>query len=321
LPIDPEYPQERIKYMLDDSNVSILLGTEECQKKIIVNCQLLMVNCKLLKGRPGLGRHHSSALLNGLPHQRHLAYIIYTSGTTGKPKGVTVEHSGVVNTLLCRKEEYQIKPGVVALQLFSFAFDGFIASFFTPIISGAKNILLSDEDIKDAARIKAAIVIHGVTHMVSVPALYRAILESAGNEELKSLKIITLAGDIILPDLLELTRLKNEHIEISAEYGVTEASVMSTIGRNQETGKRVTIGKPVWNTMVFILARQGGMQCIGAAGELCISGIGVARGYLNRPELTAERFIKNRSDKTNKTNIVYKTGDLARWMDDGSGSN
>ncbi|NIM17442.1 MAG: AMP-binding protein, partial [Candidatus Aminicenantes bacterium] len=127
----------------------------------------------------------------------------------------------------------------------------------------------------------------------------------------------------ILPHLLEMTNRKNKNIEVVNEYGVTEAAVMSTIFRRQQREKTIKIGHPIWNTRLYILNKWHKPQPIGAAGELCIAGVGLARGYLNRPELTAERFLSfsYRSYRSYKTYIpekIYKTGDLARWLPDGT---
>jgi amino acid adenylation domain-containing protein len=276
---------------------------------------------------------------------KHLAYIIYTSGTTGQPKGVQVEHQGAVNTLWSRKCEYQMNPGNVALQLFSYAFDGFVTGFFTPLISGARLVLLDTADIPDVDKIRHAIVKNRVTHFISVPPLYNLILESLTKKEFSTLETITLAGDKITTKLLEKTKEKNKNLEIVNEYGVTEASVMSTIYRHQQHDDIIKIGHPIWNTRLYILDEQHQPQPLGVTGELCIAGHSLARGYLNNPELTFKkfclrrpggRFLKklppwtprknfplNRSHLSYRSYIsylsyFYRTGDLARWLPDGN---
>jgi amino acid adenylation domain-containing protein/non-ribosomal peptide synthase protein (TIGR01720 family) len=331
LPIDPDYPEARIEYMLTDSSVTFLVTThglsEKFEKLSTLNCQLLMVNEK-----PPVSSHLH---LSPVPITS-LAYIIYTSGTTGRPKGVCIEHRGVVNTLGFRKQAYKMGISNISLQLFSYGFDGFVTSFFTPIVSGATVVLSSKEELQDVFRIKGVISRYLVSHFICVPSLYRVIIQSLTAAEASSIKTVTLAGDILPPDLLAITREKGKHIEIAHEYGVSEGSVMSTLYRHQERDNRIKIGTPIGNTQLYIVDKQYGPQPIGVPGELCISGVGVARGYLNNPELTAEKFDHDLWDyqdkskkvpgKKNKKNYmsytsymshIYKTGDLARWLPDG----
>jgi fengycin family lipopeptide synthetase D len=266
-----------------------------------------------------------------------LAYIIYTSGTGGEPKGVEVEHRGVVNTLLSRGAEYEMGPDVVSLQLFSYGFDGFVTSFFTPIISGARVVLLKKEEMGDIEKIRDVIRGNQVTHFISVPSFYSVLIESAVGEDLSSLRAVTLAGERVNGNVLERTVAKNDTLEIINEYGVTEGSVMSTIYRRQERDAIIKIGGPIWNTRLYILDEAQRLLPIGVAGELCLSGDGLARGYLNNPELTAEKFdhdlwdFQDYRDEEKRGNYqkflqkeppgrrrLYKTGDLARWLWDGN---
>ena len=202
-----------------------------------------------------------------------------------------------------------------SLQLFSYSFDGFVTSFFTPIISGAKIVLLSEEEMKDITKIKEIIVKNQITHFISVPLLYQAIIDQLSKDEADSLKVITLAGDKIPNIIIEKTISKNKDIEIVCEYGVTEAAVMSTIYRHQEKDPLIKIGSPIANTKLYVLDKNRRLQPVGVPGELCISGSGVARGYLNRPDLTDEKFIDNPFKLHEK---MYCTGDLVRWLKDGT---
>jgi amino acid adenylation domain-containing protein len=283
LPIDLGNPQERILYMLENSAVDIIIFDENQYAQG--------------KNRKGIDIFNASIydrdITNpGIVNQPfHAAYVIYTSGSTGKPKGVIVEHRNLTNTLFHRKEEYVMDWDSSSLQLFSCSFDGFLTSFFTPIISGAKVVLLSIKGIKDMAIIKEAVVNQQVTHFISIPSLYEAIMENLTEREAASLKAVTLAGEKLLPHILEITKQKNKSLEIVNEYGVTEAAVMSTIYRHQERDKHIKIGQPIWNTKIYILDNQQRLQPIGIVGEMGIAGAGTARGYLNNPELTFEKFI------------------------------
>jgi amino acid adenylation domain-containing protein len=325
LPIDPDYPGERINYMLTDGKVKYLVKKSKFFGDITVgdDVDVIFISHPHLSPAPTTILSSSSTLTSTSTCQvspANLAYIIYTSGTTGRPKGVMVEHGSAVNTLVCRKEEYQMNGDDISLQLFPYSFDGFVTSFFTPIISGSPVVLLSDEEIKNIGKITAAIVKHKVTHFLSVPSLYSAIIESLTPGQASKLKIVTLAGERVGTNLLKNTIAKNSNMEISNEYGVTESAVMSTIYRHQQRDKVIKIGHPVWNTGIYILDRYNQPQPIGAAGELSLSGVGLARGYLNQPEMTAEKFlyVSYKSYRTYISNKIYKTGDLARWLSDGN---
>jgi amino acid adenylation domain-containing protein/FkbM family methyltransferase len=305
LPIDPDYPQDRINFMLTDSSARVLVKQVSGDTEVIDLVKII---------------GHISPI-GPITHESPTqpCYIIYTSGTTGKPKGVMVEHRSVVNTLVCRKSQYDLDKRAVCLQLFSHAFDGFVTAFFTPLISGAPVVLMNHQDIKDVEKINAAIARHRVTHFISVPALYRAIIETITPEQAASLEVVTLAGDKVIPELLAITAQNIPGIEIAIEYGVTEAAVMSTIKRHQDRDDTLVIGQPIWNTRLYILNEMCQLQPIGVPGELCISGAGVSRGYLNNPELTAEKYIEfNRSYRSNRSYISYHTGDLVRWLSDGN---
>jgi amino acid adenylation domain-containing protein len=295
LPIDPGYPKERIDYMLADSGAKMVLTIDDD----IFNFSVPALDCC-----PSL---RSSSL----------AYVIYTSGTTGRPRGAAIQHYSAVNTLLCREHEYRMSTDDVSPQLFSHAFDGFVTSFFTPLLSGSRVVLVSGETLKDVRALKEILVKEHVSHFICVPPLFRALMEILDSEEAKTLKVVTLAGDRLTSDLAALARQKNAGLEIANEYGVTEAAVMSTIFRRQERDDVVKIGRPTWNTRVYILSKTQQLQPTGVPGEMFIAGDGLARGYLNNPELTAGRFvfIFNGSYRSYRS---YKTGDLARWLGDGN---
>lgn len=304
LPIDPSYPKDRIDYIIKDSKTEILITDGKAKTEIP-----LEINIKdrdLYKG--------SKENIQYTNNSEAVAYVIYTSGTTGKPKGVVVEHRNAVNTLVARKAEYNMEVEDTSLQLFSHSFDGFITSFFTPVISGAKVVLLNEDGAKDIEGIRQEIIRNRVTHFISVPALYSVIIGNLPREEAETIKIVTLAGDKIGSDIIRRTKEKNPNIEIVNEYGVTEGAVASTIARNLEDGQERNIGKPMDNTKLYILDKESNVKPIGTVGELCIGGAGVARGYLNRPDLMSEKFVKNPFDEGD----IYKTGDLARWLYDGS---
>ncbi|MCX6584761.1 MAG: amino acid adenylation domain-containing protein [Candidatus Aminicenantes bacterium] len=324
LPIDMEAPEERKEFILKDSGTRLVLtgaASDTALFPAVGDIEQLDISDEHLytlstQSRPGAYEIEMETGSTGDP-----AYIIYTSGSTGRPKGVIVEHRQAVNTLVCRKEEYCMTPGHTALQLFSYAFDGFITSFFTPIISGSRLVLLSKDTIQDISKIVDVIFAFKVTHFISVPVLFQALITGMTAEEAVSLQVVTLAGDKVHSRLPEMAAAKNKNIEVVNEYGVTEAAVMSTIYRRQERDRRIKIGHPICNTSIYITKGDGHQHLapIGVFGEMSIAGAGVTRGYLNNPELTAEKFIDlHHSSFIIHHSKLYCTGDLARWLPDGN---
>ncbi|MCP5106090.1 MAG: amino acid adenylation domain-containing protein, partial [bacterium] len=308
LPIEPQTPPEKIKYIVRDAGVEFL----------IVKDGVRFDGIPVTVMESGRGNSTDPGNPEDLNQSTDPAYIIFTSGTTGKPKGVVVEHRGIVNTLLCRVDAYKIDARSVSLQLFSYAFDGFLTGFFTPVISGGKVILLPDESVTDITRLKNIIAARRVTHLISVPAFYRAIIENLTPGEAGSLELVTLAGDKVPAALIETTLRKNPGTEISNEYGITETSVMSTIYRHQERDEQIKIGYPIWNAAIYILDTRRRLQPVGIPGELYIAGTGVAAGYLNKPLLTAERFVPNPFAENQQDQRMYRTGDIGRRLSDGA---
>ncbi|MGE5341613.1 MAG: amino acid adenylation domain-containing protein [Candidatus Omnitrophota bacterium] len=306
LPIDPSYPQERMDYILKDSNAKLL----------ITQITQITQNQKTKSFWKSRNLFSKRFLAAGGSHS--LSYVIYTSGSTGKPKGVLVNQSSFFNTLYWRKQAYNMQPGDRALQLFSFAFDGFITSFFTPVLSGATVIQTSDEEIKDIFRIKQLIALHGITHFISVPSFYRSLLEISTGRELCGLKTVTLAGEEFPVRVMEKSKELNASIEMINEYGPTEGTVVSTFYRCTSHERTIPIGKPIANVCIYIIDKYENLVPIGIAGELAAAGNGLARGYLNRPELTGERFSTFLKKGGAKNFLFYKTGDLGRWLEDGN---
>jgi amino acid adenylation domain-containing protein len=243
-----------------------------------------------------------------------MAYIIYTSGSTGTPKGVVVKHESIFNNIYWRKNEY--KPGCQdsVLILFPYYFDGFITSFFTPVLSGAATVFIRQEEAKDAFALKEIISSRGITHFIAIPSLYYALLECCRPGELESLRTVTLAGERLTAKVANKSREINEAIEIYNEYGPTESSVVATCFKVTDSGY-LPIGKPVANTQIYITGRNLKLLPVGIPGELCISGKGLAVGYLNQTGLTEERFVPNPFVPGER---LYRTGDLAKWLPDGN---
>ncbi|RAP29427.1 Bacitracin synthetase 3 (BA3) [Brevibacillus laterosporus] len=308
LPIDPAYPQDRIEYLLEDSGATILLTQSHLIKQIATEIKWMDLHDE--QNYVGDGTN-----LSRVNQATDLAYVIYTSGTTGKPKGVMIEHRSIANCLQWRKVEYGFNPNDKVLLIFSFAFDGFVASLFTAMMGGAISILPREEEAKDPFALKKLIVSKNITHYHGVPSLFQAILDCTTSEDLHQLRCVSLGGEKLPPQIVQKAKQKNHSIEINNEYGPTENSVIATIQRSIEVGQNITIGRPLANVAVYILDSNHLLQPIGVIGELCIGGSGLARGYLNRPDLTKEKFVPNPFVPGER---MYKTGDFAKWLPDGT---
>ncbi len=332
LPIDPEYPEDRINYMLKDSIAKILLTGQEIADSY--SPQALKIRPK---GDPS-HLHLTPAPANSL------AYIIYTSGSTGKPKGVMVEHGSAVNLLFALHRRYPLRKRDTYLLKTSYLFDVSVTELFGWFLGSGRLALLEPGGEKDPGAILDMIAREWVTHINFVPSMFHAfveILEPREIVKLASLKYIFLAGEALPSATVNRFRSLNTFITIENIYGPTEASVYaswySLSGWNGED--TISIGKPLPNVTLYILDKWNGLQPIGVVGELCIGGTGLARGYLSRPELTAEKFCLRRPGalfvKTapgprknfllfpphspySTHSTIYRTGDLSRWLPDGN---
>lgn len=306
IPINPNYPTERKNAIIEDSELDLILNETNDKSKLDLNGDIIDLNTI------------QSIKIDNLPiinGDEDLAYCIYTSGTTGKPKGVMVQHRAIANNILWRKKEYQLSGKDNVLQLFSFSFDGFVTSFFTPLVSGAQLVLVQDDDLKNLPHLYNIIKSEAITHFISTPSLFNSLLEEMESEKQLSIRIITLAGEEVTSELLKKSSEKLKDVEIANEYGPTENSVVTTISRNLTVDSKITIGKPIANNQVYILDDDQNLQPIGVPGEVYISGVSLAKGYVNNPSLTKEKMVSN---PFVSNAIMYKTGDLARWLADGS---
>jgi amino acid adenylation domain-containing protein len=321
MPVDPEYPQERIDFMLKDSGARILVsGVSEVSE---VSGGIEIIDLHKIKYKRDFPTH-----LTHLTHPTHLCYVIYTSGSTGKPRGVMEEQSPVVNLLLALHHRYPLREQDTYLLKTSYLFDVSVTELFGWFLEGGRLAILESGGEKDSGVILDMISREGVTHINFVPSMFHTFVEILDTREiarLNSLKYIFLAGEALPADPVNRFRYLNTSIAVENIYGPTEATVYagwySLAGWNGAAS--IPIGKPLPNVTLYIVNKWGYLQPIGVPGELCIGGYGLARGYLNNPELTTDRFLSifNRSYQSNMTYIpkrLYTTGDLARWLLDGN---
>ncbi|MCP4215034.1 MAG: amino acid adenylation domain-containing protein, partial [bacterium] len=246
-----------------------------------------------------------------------IAYIIYTSGTTGRPKGVMLEHRGIVSLNSVFRNQFTVGAAEKILQFANISFDASVWEIFMALLNGASLYLPDGEVIEDPVLFQKYCVGRGIT-LVTLPPAYAGNLDMS---RLSSLKMLITAGSS--PSQQQVEEWSSRFDYINA-YGPTESTICSTLWRaKDEPGRQtVTIGKPVANLHIYILNDTRNLQPIGTAGELCVSGVGVARGYLNNPLLTAEKFIAPpaclRGAAGPSGNSLYRTGDLARRLPDGN---
>jgi len=313
LPIDPEYPAERIEYLLEDSGSSILLT----QKHLRDKCGHNGWTIELDDERIYQGDWNN---LENINRPNDLAYVIYTSGSTGKPKGVMVEHKSAINILSALQKEYSVLKTDSYLLKTAYTFDVSVAELFGWFFGEGKLVILEAGAEKEPLKILKSIKNNNITHINFVPSMLNIFIDVAREVNLDTvykLKYVFAAGEAISKDLTNKFHTFMKKVKLENIYGPTEATVYATkYGLlNLEERINIPIGKPLQNTRIYIIDKRGGLQPIGAAGELCIAGDGLARGYLNKPELTAEKFVGNPFETGTS---MYKTGDLARWLPDGN---
>lgn len=311
LPIDPEYPKDRIDFMLEDAAVKVVL----CQDKVFHELSTT-VDKLSLQSRKYEGNTSLPPLVPPVGND-HLAYIIYTSGSTGRPKGVQVTHKNLLHSTQARFSYYPQQPGRFLL-LSSFAFDSSIVGIFWTLTQGGTIVLPKRRIEQDLDQMADLIASQQVTHTLLLPSLYRVLLQHISTEKLQSLRTLIVAGEACSTALVRQHFDALPAVELYNEYGPTEASVWCTAHKVQpeDAEGSVPIGRSIPNAEIYILDAHLAPVPIGVAGELYVGGAGITLGYLNRPDLTQEQFIPHpfSQDKAAK---LYRTGDLARYREDG----
>ncbi len=288
VPIDPNYPQDRIDYIEEDSNCKVIID------------DLFLNDFKLKE------LDYSSSYPEVTIRPEHLAYVIYTSGSTGKPKGVMIEHGGIRNTLLSQIANFSIDTNDNCLQFASPSFDASIWEIGIALLSGASLCIVSEEGKSDVSLFKKFIEEQTIT-FATLPPAFLQLLEI---EDIPTIKTLVTAGEAIP---LKLAKTFSENYNYVNAYGPTETSICTTTF-NGEFINSVPIGKPIANTTVYLLNNEK-LVPMGVIGELCVGGAGLARGYLNKEELTKEKFITTPFVPGER---LYRTGDLAKWLPDGN---
>ncbi|MFD9479951.1 amino acid adenylation domain-containing protein [Streptomyces nojiriensis] len=309
LPVDPSLPADRIAYLLSDAEPVLLLADDEVAAALPAAADLPRLD-------PGAVHDGSAGAAGPAPLPSHPAYVIYTSGSTGRPKAVVVEHSAIVNRLLWMQDRYRLGADDRVLQKTPFGFDVSVWEFFWPLLTGAALVVAEPGGHKDPAYLTRVIQEEAVTTVHFVPSMLAAFVEDPQAGRCRSLRRVVCSGEA-LPEELKNRFLDVLDVPLHNLYGPTEAAVDVTHWDclRKETGP-VPIGRPIWNTSLYVLDPRGRPVPVGVAGELFLAGAGLARGYLRRPALTAERFPPAPFGPPGSR--MYRTGDLARHRADGS---
>ena len=309
VPLDPAYPQERLAFMLQDSQISILL-TQQHLLKTLPSHQAQVI-C-LDSDRDCIAAHQQNSPQSYIDPD-NLIYTIYTSGSTGKPKGVQITHRSVLNFLTGMQQYLQLTNLDSLLSVTSLSFDIAVLEIFLPLTLGAKIILVSREVTADGLQLLQQLNNSAATVMQATPVTWQMLLEAGwkGNAQLK-----ILCGGEALPENLA-THLRQRGAEVWNLYGPTETTVWSTIHRIEQEEALVSIGRPIANTQIYILDKYLQPVPVGVPGQLYIGGAGLSRGYFHQPKLTTEKFIPNPFSCDFESRL-YKTGDLARYLSDGN---
>ena len=316
IPFDPIYPKDRISFMMEDSQLSALLTQSHLEKRF-PDCQVQIIQLdsewneidKLSETMIQENANHDEI---EKPTPENLAYVIYTSGSTGKPKGVQVLHRGLTN-FLCSMSK---RPGLTSedkiLALTTICFDIAGLELYLPLINGGQVEILPTDMIGDGFLLKEKLENSNASIIQATPTTWQMLITAGWNAK-KPIKILC-GGEALSNDLAE--KLLHRGQELWNLFGPTETTIWSSLCQ-VKASQKITIGRPIANTQMYILDSRRNPVPVGISGELHIGGDGVGAGYLNRPELTQDKFIPNPFHK-DKSNKLYKTGDLARYLPDGS---
>ncbi|PZW20784.1 amino acid adenylation domain-containing protein, partial [Thermosporothrix hazakensis] len=312
MPLEPEYPLERIRGMVEEAKPRVVLvdeGGEELERMCGVEVWSVRRE-KRIAEQPVTNPQVRMAPEN-------LAYVIYTSGSTGRPKGAMNSHRAICNRLYWMQQTYPLSPEDKVLQKTPFSFDVSVWEFFWPLLAGACLVMARPEGHKDSAYLVSLIRGQQITIVHFVPSMLALFLEEPEAGTCKSLRRVFCSGEA-LPASVQSRFFQTQTATLHNLYGPTEAAIEVTFWDCLRTDRQklVPIGKPIANVRIYLLDRYGQQVPIGVPGELFIGGVAPARGYINEPALTAWKFLPDPFSEEQGARM-YRTGDLARYLPDG----
>ena len=312
VPMDPDYPEDRLAYMLEDAGAKVLLTQAALHGALPDQAIILDVDTLDLEGysrqrpNPGWGGEQG-------------AYMIYTSGSTGKPKGALNRHLSILNRLYWMQEAFGLNETDRVLQKTPFSFDVSVWEFFWPLMTGASLVVAAPGVHRDSEALVDVIVEEQITTLHFVPSMLQAFLENQDASMCAGLRRVICSGEALPAVLRDRFFALLPGVELHNLYGPTEAAIDVTWWACDPEKRQadVPIGRPIANTQIYILDQHLQTSAIGLSGELHIAGVNLARGYHGKPGLTAEKFIPD-PFATVPGARAYKTGDLVRWQADGA---
>ena len=316
VPVDPDYPEERIRYIVEDTGASIIISSKESSANLPSFADLEIIS--LDEDLPLISEQPSTNLsIDVKPN--NLAYVIYTSGSTGKPKGALIEHYNVVRLFRTDSPIYDFNESDVWTMFHSFCFDFTVWEMYGALLFGGRLVIVPKHITKDASLFAELLLSEKVTVLNQTPSAFYA-LQDIVVDKIKSLPVryVIFGGEALNPAKLQPWQKAFGECTLINMYGITETTVHVTyqkIDSQNILDDRSIIGKAIPTLGIYILDSDQNLVPVGVAGEIHVAGAGLARGYLNRPELTKEKFIPN---PFNEDERIYRTGDLGRWLPDGN---
>ena len=319
LPLDPAYPGERLRFMLEDAGAQLVLTQQRLASSVPASAQRVQLDADWAQIARESGENPASQT-----SPENLAYVIYTSGSTGKPKGVEIEHGSIANHIRCAADRFGLHPGERALQFASLSFDVATQEILATLSGGATLVLRSEGMIDTVATFLARCREWKLTVLHLPTSYWHELVAVSAAEGLRlpeSVRLMIVGGEKALPErFAQWHEIAGKRVQFFNAYGPTEATVAATLWEAgpdaaEAASSRVPIGQPISNLRTYVLDGRLRPVPIGVAGELHIGGAGLARGYRNRPDLTAERFIPDPYRGGNER--LYRTGDQVRFRPDG----
>lgn len=320
VPLDPSYPTKRLAAMFEDIDMRVLLTEDRLLPRLPTHrARTVCIDSQWPAIASGDG--------DNLPEDVSvlgLAYVIFTSGSTGRPKAAAVFQRGWTNLMNWFATEFKIGPGDKVLVVSSFSFDITQRSIVMPLITGGELHLLASDSF-DPALICNTVADHGITLMNCAPSMFYLLIEDADRatlEKLRPLRVLFLGGEAIAASRLQRwTEAAIGSTEVANVYGIAECTDVSAFYRLKDYARyiasSVPIGRPIFNTRIYLLDENLAPVPPGASGEICIAGDGVGGGYINAPDLTAEKFVRDPFGRDPGARL-YRTGDLGRLLPDGN---